>query len=72
MSKDTLSLSAIELLFSKEPSICAWVDALGRRMLIWYNAFGEATKTYLEIVNDPELNDMNKRFKKLLIEIIAG
>ena len=35
------------------------------------NAFEEA-KTYLESVNDLELNIRNKRLKKLLIDIIDG
>ena len=66
--KDTLSLSAIELLLSKEPEICAWVDALGMRVLLGRNIFGES-KTYLESGNDSELNDIKKTLRKLFIKI---
>ena len=39
--------------------------------MLRHNAFGEA-KTYLESVNDSELNHRNKRLKKLLIDINNG
>ena len=68
-SDNSLSVSAIELLLSVDDT-CAWVDALGRRILLRRNAlFGEA-ETYLECVNDSELNNSNKKLKKPLIDII--
>ena len=71
ISEDRLSVSAIIPLLPVDVEKCAWVDALGMRILLRRNAFGEA-KTHIESVNDSELNDRNKRLKKLLIDIING
>ena len=68
-SNKCLSLSRIQELIADEPEMCGWVDALGRRVLLRRNAFGEA-KLYLDNLTESELHERDKRLRQVLLDII--
>ena len=77
IGENNLPLADIMNLLARDDiEVCAWIDGLGRRVLLRRNAFREVT-TYLESLNSSEFDGLDtqldiERLKVLLLRLTKG